>query len=80
MLFTRGLKRHQLFKKKKKKKPKYRDGKETTVDHLYWEQYFKENPNILIERRMANVKNAPEGTRPMSARRVYDTLTTGDKR
>jgi len=83
ILFSRGLKRAQLFKKKRKRKLRERDGKEITVDHLYWDKYFQDNPSILVERQMENIKNAsgsPDGTRPLSAQKVYDTLTTGDKR
>merc|ERR1719376_2065905 len=55
LVCTRGLKKKHLFKKKKKRKMKINDGKEYTVDHLYWENYFKLNPQILEERRARNI-------------------------
>ena len=82
LLFTRGLKRVQLYKKKKNRKPKERDGKKTTSDHLYWEKYFSDNPAILLERESVNLKNSSgiEGKNPLTAKNVYNTLTSGDKR
>ena len=60
---------------------KVRDGKEYTVHHLYWERYFKDNPEILKERQLVNTKNAkPAGNKPMNTRRIYDMVTTGEKR
>lgn len=79
LIFTRGLKKAQLFKKKKKPRNRYRDGKEYTVDHLYWENYFKEHPEILEHRMAVNVKNAkPVANIPMK-NKVIDTLTNSDK-
>ena len=82
LLFSRGLKRNQLYKKKKNKKPKFRDGKEVTANHIYWERYFSDNPSILLERENINLKNSTgiEGTSPLNAKKVYNTLKTGDKR
>ena len=80
-ILSRGLKDHLLFKEKKKKKLKYRDGKEYTVDHLYWEHHFKNNPAILEERSAINIKNAKiVGKKPLGPARIYETLTQGDKR
>ena len=81
LIFSRGLKNNQLFKRKTKTKNKKRDGKERTVDHLYWELYFKENPEVLQERAAVNVSKAKAGgAKPMGPSRIYDTLTTADKR
>ena len=80
-LCIRGLKNHMLFKKKKKPKIKVRDGKEYTVEHLYWERYFKDNPEILNAREVLNMKNArASGNKPLSPNRIYEILTTSDKR
>ncbi|XP_066916480.1 uncharacterized protein [Clytia hemisphaerica] len=88
VIFSRGLKKNQLYKKKKKRKIKERDGKEVTVEHIFWDKYYADNPSILAERQMINTKSSASGStvvegggsRPLSARKVYDTLTTGDKR
>lgn len=60
---------------------KVRDGKEYTVDHLYWDRYFQENPEILKEREAMNLKSAKAaGKRPFSPKKIFDTLTTSDRR
>lgn len=82
LLFSRGIKNNQLYKKKRKRKPKFRDGKEITANHIYWDRYYSDNPTILLERQNINLKNSTgiEGNSPLSAKGVYKTLTTGDKR
>ena len=82
LLFSRGLKNNQLYKKKRNRKTKFRDGKEVTANHVYWDRYFSDNPTILLERQNINLKNSTgiEGNSPLSAKGVYKTLTTGDKR
>ena len=82
LLFSRGIKNNQLYKKKRNRKTKFRDGKEVTADHMYWDRYFSDNPTILLERQSINLKNSTgiEGNNPLTAKGVYKTLTTGDKR
>ena len=84
-LYTRGLKKHQLFKKKKTPKVKQRDGWVYTVDHLYWERHFEQNPEILLERRAMNIKgksstSAVTTKSPMNPAEVLQTLKSGDKK
>ena len=79
--FTRSLKPGLLYKKKKKRKMKVRDGKEYTVDHLFWDKYFEKHPEVLEERALMNSQNARKtGKKPLSPTKIYDTLTSSDKR
>ena len=76
------MKNSQLYKKKKKRTPKNIDGKVRTVEHLYWEMYFKDHPEILKERELTNIKSAKAlviGKKKGFAR-VYDELTVGEQK
>ena len=60
---------------------KVRDGKEYTVDHLFWDKYFEKHPEVLEERALINSQNARKtGKKPLSPTKIYDTLTSSDKR
>nr|XP_004207531.2 uncharacterized protein LOC101239792 [Hydra vulgaris] len=81
----RGLKRWQLLKSRKGKKalPKTRkrDGKTYTVDHLYWERYFSNAPQVLLERQAVNTKSVSQlKPKVSSPARLYETFTKADKR
>ena len=81
----RGLKKRQLLKSRKGKKasPKTRnrDGKTYTVDHLYWEKYFINVPEVLLERQAINTKSIHLlKLSPLSPAKLYETFTKADKR